>query len=462
MLDVKTALSQMRDTYEVKRAAQNADRTPWRSIARPEQLRPEGVLHWLFMAGRGAGKTRSVTERLRERLVEGKAKHIALIGRTFSECRDVLVEGESGILAVCGDLIKHNGYNRSIGEIYFKSGAKAKMFSAEEPDKFRGYQTTDIIGDELGSWKYAEEAFQNLMFGLRLGEPEANWATTPRPGNPVIKKLKDSASCAITNGSTYDNRQNLAESFLTETLAMYEGTRAGRQEIYGELLEDAPGALWNTDLIDPYRVKEIPELIYKVVAVDPAVSNNPETSDLCGIIAAGLAEDGHVYVLGDFSGHYSPNMMAKKVGRLADYLEANAVVYEENQGGLFVKEVLKQEIVGTPIKSVRACQGKKTRAEPVVGKYEQGYVHHRVITKEDGTPFNPFKALEDQLLTWEPEGTRKSPDRLDALVYAVTHLIQRSKKVGDAVRRYTHGTETEEESWEDFLSPGEVGSLTLS
>jgi len=380
-----------------------------------------------MICGRGAGKTRAAAERLRERILSGKAKRISLIGATFADVRDTMVEGESGLEAVCGDLFET--YNRSIGEIRFKGGAQAKFFSGEEPDRLRGPQSTDVWGDELASWTRAEETFDMAMFGLRLGEPEAIWTTTPR-AIKVIKGLIANKSCKVTRGSTYANRDNLAPEFFEAVIKKYEGTTLGRQEIEGEILDDVQGALWKrewfetegfryepaTGIEDGRLVFYPPEGLQKVVvAIDPSVTdperrkNKTKDPDTCGLVVAGSDEIGHGHVFGDYTKIMSPGEWAAKAVKLYDFFSASCIVAEANQGGELIREVIRSISSNVNVVLVHASMAKRPRAEPLAMLYEQGRFHHH------GT----FLDLEDQLTTWDAtDPSAKSPGNLDALTWA--------------------------------------------
>lgn len=414
----------------IKEAFRDKDRPHWRDIARPEQLFPESVgvcpcTEWLFLAGRGSGKTRAAAERLRERILSGQARYISLIGQRLVDVRDVMVEGESGLLSVM-DYGMVEKYNRSIGtgEILFRGGAKARFFSGEDPDALRGWQSTDIWGDELFSWAYPDAVYDMAMFGFRLGKPEAIWTSTPKPV-PLIKKLLKRAdeqgnlgSIRYTKSSTYANEPNLAPAFFSAIVKGYEGTRLGRQELEAEVLEDIEGALWQRSWIDATRLTgkwQDLGIVKIVIGVDPSVSdpekrNNPNKEpDACGIIVVGMDENCKGYVLADLSGVYSPNQWARVVSQAHSLFNANLIVAEKNQGGQMVEDTLRAFSSGAAIRLVSASQGKRVRAEPVSALYEQGRVSH----------VGRFDLLEDELCGWDATNPRaKSPNRLDALVWA--------------------------------------------
>lgn len=303
-------------------------------------------------------------------------------------------------------------YNRSIGEILLKNGSRIKLFSADQPERFRGPQHHGAWCDELGAWRY-QDAWDQLQFGLRLGKkPRVIVTTTPR-STPLIRMLagRKDGSVEITRGSTFDNAANLAPSALMELQARYNGTRLGRQELYGEILDDIEGALWTRGLIDRNRVEKAPPLSRIVVSVDPAVTNNAN-SDETGIVVCGSTSDGHGYVLGDYSFKGSPLEWANKAVEIFDIYKADAVLVEVNQGGDMVSAVLKQIRSSLPIREIRVHVGKKLRAEPVAAMYEQGRIHH----------VGEFANLEDQMTQWTTDDP-DSPDRIDAMVQAFSDLL---------------------------------------
>jgi len=387
----------------------------WRDIARPEQLPPEGNwLVWLFMAGRGAGKSRSAAEWVHEQAQAEPGCRIALVGRTPADVRDVMIEGDSGILTIAQD--DRPVYQPTKRRLSWPNGSMAYAYSAEVPSQLRGPQHHYAWCDEPAAWTDARKgdvldtAWNNLMLGLRLGQsPRCVATTTPKP-NALIRTMMGRPSTVITRGSTFDNLSNLAPSFREEVLAAYEGTRIGRQELLGELLEDVEGALWAVALIDECRVTEVPDMRRIVVAVDPSGGDGPD-SDEQGIIVVGLGIDGELYVLADRSCKLSPNGWASRAVAAFHEFKADRVVAEVNYGGAMVESTIRQVSKTVPIKVISASRGKVQRAEPVAAAYEQHRVHH----------VGPFSKLEDQLTTWTPQdGT--SPDRLDALVWAVTEL----------------------------------------
>mgnify|MGYP005813666031 CR=1 FL=1 len=389
----------------------------WPFWARANQLPPDGDwLTWLLLAGRGFGKSRTGAEETRRGVASGEYKRIALIATTPADVRDVMIEGESGILAVTPEA-ERPSYEPSKRRLTWPNGAMALAFSSYEPDQLRGPQFDFAWGDELAAWKYAHETWDNLMFALRLGDhPRVVVTTTPKPIE-IVQRLLELPTTATTRGSTYDNIANLAPSFISTIRDRYEGTRTGRQEIYAELMAESEGALWTRTMIETTRVAEAPEMQRIVVAIDPAVTST-EQSDETGIVVAGVGrEDGHGYVLSDASGRYSPTGWAERAIELFHKFSADRIVAESNNGGDMVALTLRTVDRSVPIKLVHASRGKAARAEPVVSLYEQGRIHH----------VPAFPSLEDQLCTWEPHSGDKSPDRLDALVWALTELIVDSK-----------------------------------
>lgn len=380
----------------------------WRFWARPDQLPPPGDWRtWLILAGRGWGKTRTGAEWVRAEVEANRRGRLALIGATAADVRDVMIEGESGIMATARPSFRPT-YEPSKRRISWPNGAIATAYSADEPDRLRGPQHDGAWPDELAAWRYPE-ALDMLMFGLRLGrDPRAVVTTTPRP-TKLIRELIAAPTTAVTTGSTYDNLANLAPAFAEQIIRKYEGTRLGRQELLAEILTDVPGALWTLEMLEDRR--QAPDLTRVVVAIDPAVTSG-EDSDETGIVVAGIGVDGRGYVLADRSCRLSPDGWAKRAVRAFDEYRADAILAEVNNGGDLVEQTIRTVRRSIPYKKIHASRGKQTRAQPVAALYEQGRVSHTDI----------FSELEDQLVTWTPEsGT--SPDRLDALVWAVTELM---------------------------------------
>ncbi len=387
----------------------------WLRWARSTQAPPPGRWAvWLMLAGRGFGKTRSGAEWVRHRVASGRARRIALVARTPADVRDVMIEGESGILNVSPEWDRPR-YEVSKRRLTWKNGAIALAFSSHEPDQLRGPQFDSAWCDELAAWEYPRATWDNLTLSLRLGDdPRCVVTTTPRP-LPVLRELLERDDVRVSRGSSYENRANLAGTFLEDIRRRYEGTRTGRQEIHAELLDEAEGALWRRDWIEDARVREAPELERVYVAIDPAVTSRPGSSET-GIVVAGRDEDGHLYVLADGSGRHTPAGWAARARSLYERYRADMVIAETNNGGDMVEETLLAALEDDflPFRKVSASRGKYARAEPVAALYEQGRVHH----------VGSFPKLEDQMCTWEP-GSGVSPDRSDALVWAIIQLSVR-------------------------------------
>jgi phage terminase large subunit-like protein len=405
----------------------------WNFWARPDQRLPPGDwVYWLILAGRGAGKTRAGAEAVRE--WTRTHEYVNLIGATADDAWDIMVLGESGILACCED-DERPSVSRSAARLSWPSGATSLVFSAEEPDRLRGKQHEKLWCDELAAWRHPE-AFEQALLGLRLGEsPQAIITTTPRPIK-IIKQLLGDANAIVTRGTTYDNSAHLAPAFLERIAARYEGRAIGRQELYGEILQETPGALWTRELIERGRIRggaapgEYAEI---VVAVDPPASSG-ERADECGIIVAAKAPGGHVYILADLSSQGdSPGGWAGRVAAAYRNYRANRVVAEVNNGGAMVGEVLRQCEPSLPVRSVSATRGKYLRAEPVAAAYERGLVHHVGV----------FAKLEDQLCALTPDFDARSagfsPDRADALVWAVADLTDVEGKRRSGMVDYWRG-----------------------
>lgn len=390
----------------------------WRGFhARPEQIAPEGDWDiWMILAGRGFGKTRAGAEWIREEAMKAPIR-IALIGETAADTRDVMVEGESGILK-CHPEKDRPIYEPSKRRITWANGSTATLFNATEPDQLRGPQFHIGWCDELAKWRYARETWDQLQFGLRLGnKPQVLVTTTPRPIE-LVKAIvtQQEGRSVITRGRTLDNRVNLAGSFLEKIEARYGGTRLGRQELEGEILGDIPNALWTLGNIDAHRVRQVPESLRRIyVAVDPAISNT-EDSDEHGIVVVGLSNDGtEGYVLEDCSLKGSPMDWAKKAISAHDFWQADGIVVERNQGGDMVAHTLRSVRAGVKIVEVHASRGKHVRAEPIASLYEQGRVHH----------VGSFVDLETQMTQMTTNGFQGtgSPDRTDALVWGLSVLF---------------------------------------
>lgn len=403
----------------------------WEANAHDHQRPPHGDwTTWLILGGRGAGKTRAGAEWVRA-LVASRANDenakpaIALVAETYADAREVMIEGPSGIRAVATEADRPV-FEASRRRLVWPTGAVAYAFSAEDPDGIRGYQFDAAWSDELCKWRYPEETWSNLQLALRLGpRPRQIATTTPRP-MALIKRLMKAKTTHVTRASTYDNRAYLSDAFFTEIAALYEGTALGRQELLGELVEDIAGALWTWNLIEAARISAAPSLDRVVVAVDPPTTSGPD-ADECGIIVAGVACCGDVntaFVLADRSAAgLSPRQWAEKAVAAYHEFSADRIVVEVNQGGDMAKSVIAQIDGAVPIRGVYATRGKRLRAEPVAALYEQGRVRH----------VGSFATLEDQMTSYV--GSGKSPDRLDALVWALTDLLLKKPAPTPGVRR---------------------------
>jgi phage terminase large subunit-like protein len=403
-------------------------RLRWRLLARPDQLTPPGDwLIWFIRAGRGWGKTRVGAEDSADYARKNAGVRIAIVAPTFAVGRDVCVEGESGLLKILHeDEIAH--WNRSEGALVLRNGSRWKIYSSTEPERLRGPQHHRAWCEEFGAWVYPQETWDMLMFGLRLGSnPQVVITTTPRPYK-LLKELVARATTHVTSGSTFDNAKNLSPIALAELEQRYGNTHLGRQELYGEIIDDVDGAIWRRATIEATRAA-VPEHFDKIaVSVDIAATSKP-TSDETGVIVAGRvgkASDGHVYVLDDLSLRAPPEVWGAVIVHAYLEYEADVIIYETNMGGELVASVIKAAAVamGVPtsrlhLTPVHAARGKRTRAEPIGVMYtEQGgmRVHHT----------RAFPELEDQMCTWVPGDD--SPDRMDALVWNITHLLEGTSK----------------------------------
>lgn len=398
----------------------------WEFWARPDQLPPTDVdwNTWLLNQGRGAGKTRSGVEWVRG-LVKGGYKRIAAIAATNSDIERVMIQGESGFLARCwkgdkdrkGKVIGKPVWSPTKRLLTWENGAYVQFFSAEEPERLRGPQFEAAWCDELAAWNRDRDTWDMLQFCLRLGKhPQVCVTTTPKP-TKLLRDIIKNPKTVVVSGSTFANAANLAPTYLEAVKAQYEGTRLGRQELYAEILDEASGALWNrtmlasceVDIDDPVEFAQ--SLNRVVVSVDPAVSANAE-SDMTGVVVAGIDINGVCYVLQDATDRYTPEGWAAKAIELYHTYGADRIVAERNQGGEMVRYTFKSVDETIPIKLVHASRGKFARAEPVSALYERGKVKHA----------KGLDALEDQMVQWEPLGSIGSPDRLDAMVWAITEL----------------------------------------
>lgn len=402
-------------------------RARWIESARPKQLPPNGDWRvWNVLAGRGFGKTRLGAEDAAYFALANPKVRVAVVSPTQNDCRSVCFEGESGILETIPSYFRRKrDYSAQTLELELPNGSMLIGKSAEKPDRLRGPQWHRAWCDEVAAWgavstgagvgegRRLQEAWSNLDFGLRLGDkPRAIITTTPRP-IPFLRALLKNPRCITTRGSTFDNAANLAASALDTFRDVYEGTRRGQQELYGEILDNAENALWKYAQLDAIRAPEPEHFLRVVVAVDPAVTSEDD-SDETGIIVAGLGLDGNIYVLVDASGSYSPRQWAREVLSLYSRYNADAIVSETNQGGDLVEANLRAESSDIfAFKGVHAKRGKYLRAEPVAAYYEKSKVRH----------CGRFAKLETQMCEFVGSTGNKSPDRLDALVYAVGELM---------------------------------------
>lgn len=393
----------------------------WRFWARPNQLPPVGEwLTWLILAGRGYGKTRTGAEWVRSvvcgktPLARGTLGRIALVAETAADARDVMVEGESGILSVHPKEFRPL-YEPSKRRLTWPNGAVGTLYNAVEPDQLRGPQHDGAWCDELAKWRYAQDTWDQLQFGLRLGDrPQQVVTTTPRP-IPTLRQIMAAKTTRITRGSTHENRVNLAESFLQEIVGRFEGTRLGRQELNAEVLDDVPGALWTRAMLDGTRVKAAPDMVRVVVAVDPSGTKGDGGGDDIGIVVAGKGVDGRCYVIADRSCNLSPDGWGRRAVAAYSEFRADRIVAERNFGGAMVEHVIRSIDRSVSYREVTASRGKIARAEPVAALYEQGRVSH----------VGAFAQLEDQLCQMTGSGFigEGSPDRADAAVWAITELM---------------------------------------
>lgn len=429
-------------------------RKSWKFWRRPEQSWPKGRWRtWLYMGGRGVGKSHTGSGTVIEAVRERGYRRVALLGRTAGDIR-VMLEGPSGLLTLSPDDFRPK-WIPSQTMLKWPNGAVGYTYSAEKPDQLRGPQHDFAWGDEAAAWR-TRDAWDQLSFGLRLPHPEGPRAiltTTPRP-KEWLRQVIQRASTTLTRGRTADNAGNLDPAFLREVLERYDGTTLGRQELDGEMFDEAPGALWKRSMVEQARRMDVvPDSVRRrwavapvitddmrderaqrvrealvgqleriVVAVDPAISqkrstNKDEESNETGIVVAGVTSGRKLWVLEDLSDIYSPEAWARATAKAYARWKADRVVAEDNQGGDMVESILRAADIDLPIKREHASDGKRTRAEPVAALYEQGRVYHA----------GAFSDLEDQLCGWEPGND--SPDRLDALVWAATNLVLRTPSV---------------------------------
>lgn len=423
-------------------AAQLADTLAdggWRAKARPEQLPPVGDAWngWLFVGGRGAGKTRTGAEWVCEEVETGRAKRIALVAPTAHDARHVMIEGESGLLSVAPSWNRPD-YEPSRRRLSWRSGAEAYTFSSEEADRLRGPQFDLAWADELAAWTDLQSTWDMLMFGLRLGQhPRWLATTTPRP-IAQLKALLKRDDVVVSRATTFDNAANLAPAFLETIRTRYEGTRLGRQELNAELLEDVQGALWTRDMLEKARFigGAVPDLKRVVVAIDPSgTQGEGDSGDAVGIVVAGVGRDGLGYVLSDCTIKASPAVWGARAVAAYQEFRADRIVAERNFGGAMVQHVIRTVNPSVPYREVTASRGKIQRAEPIAALYEQNKVRH----------VGNFTELEDQLAAMTGEGYLGdgSPDRADALVWALTELMTKPQAQGAVQGFYRIGGDSQ-------------------
>jgi len=395
----------------------------WDFWSRPNQLPPEGDWNtWVVMAGRGFGKTRMGSEWIRSLAHKYPGCRIALVAETAADARDVMIKGDSGLLSV-DPTLDDDCWSPTNRCLTWPNGSRAFTYNGTTPDQLRGPQHHFAWVDELAKFEYMQEAWDQLQFGLRLGRhPQSLVTTTPRP-LPLIKKLCNDPDVVVTKGATLDNQANLAKNTIKQLYDRYGGTRLGRQELEGEILEDIPGALWRREDIDSGRLNHAPDDLERViVAVDPAASSE-ERADEHGIVVVGLArdKDGYArgYVLEDASLRGTPEEWSRRAVQMYRKWEADRIVAEKNNGGEMVETVIRTADRSVPVRLVHATRGKVVRAEPISALYEQGRVHH----------VGRFDELEDQMCLFSIDNVRNSstgsPDRVDALVWGLTEIFEK-------------------------------------
>ncbi|NDE91305.1 MAG: ATP-binding protein [Alphaproteobacteria bacterium] len=391
-------------------------RAKWILTARPQQITPHGNWRiWLVLAGRGWGKTLTGAQDVAYYALWNDGARIAVIAPTSADARDTCVEGPSGLLSVLPRSCIE-AWNRSQSELILKNGSRFKLFSADEPERLRGPQFHRAWADELAAWK-SPQAFDQVMMGLRLGShPQLVITTTPKPTRFIKNLVKRAgADLFLTRGRSEENALNLAPHVLDDLRNRYGGTRLGRQELDAEIVEDMEGALWTYAALDKARMAHPPDNLERIViAIDPAVTSHSK-SDETGIVAAARSVDGLFYVLADGSGQMTPDSWARRALSLRDELGADLIIGEVNEGGDLIERMLRLADPYVAFKAVRATKAKAVRAFPVAALYERGLVHH----------VGTHRALEDQMCRFTGHGLKDgSPDRVDALVWAMTELMQ--------------------------------------
>ena len=392
--------------------------TEWLGTARIKQRTPKVPFHiWLILAGRGWGKTRTGAQDIAHYALTNRDTICAVVAPTFGDLRRVCFGGPSGLISIlpeeCYQVSRgRKHYSENSAEIRLANGSKIMGLAAIEPDRLRGPQFHRALCDELAAWRYPE-TFDQLMFGLRLGDnPQCIITTTPKP-TQIIKQLVERDDCYVTTGSTFENEANLAKSALQMLKEKYEGTTLGRQELYAEVIDMLEGALWTNTMIEEARLaaNTVKELTQIIVAIDPAVTHNDD-SDETGIVVVGKDANNEYYVLEDISGKYSADKWGKIAIKAFYEWDADRIIAETNNGGDLVERLLRTIDSNIPYKSVTATRGKMVRAEPIAALYEQRRVHH----------IGYFAELESQMTTYTGERPKPSPDRLDALVWGLTEL----------------------------------------
>lgn len=406
-MDLSTRLKR-----ELKRREKERALYDWQAHCRPSQRIPEGAWKtWLILAGRGFGKTRTGSETIRHLVETGKIKRIGLIGETMVEARQVMIRGNSGIMAVYPPKTGPR-FVVSEGQLIWPNGAVATLYGGDSPDQLRGPQFDFVWIDELAKFRHGRDLWDQVQFCLRVGSmPRAMITTTPRP-DPLMKALMVHKDTHVTRGSTWENARNLPKTFITSLKENYGDTLLGRQEIMGQMVEDQGPTLWDESLF--HHVPEVPPMVKTLVAVDPAVTHG-KNADETGIVVVAMDAQGQGYVLGDYSGRYAPEAWAARALWAHDHHGAQGIVVENNQGGDMVETILKSLDPQVTIHTVRARHSKNTRAQPIALLYQRKKILH----------VKGLRALEDQLVAFgESKG---SPDRVDALVWGFSHLFYGKK-----------------------------------
>lgn len=390
---------------------------PWTSIRREDQTPPSwNWFIWYLRCGRGWGKTRTIAEWLHQRAYEKKRK-MAIVGETPGDVREDVILGEGGLFECNpGFNVDRIDYQPSKRRIIWPNGSKAIIYSGANPEQPRGFSGDTAICDEIAAWDYPEDTLDNLMFGMREGvDPRIVIASTPKPLD-FLQRLEEQEHTAVTTGSSYENKRNLAEKYYETTISKYEGTSFGKQEIYAEYLEEM-GVFWNWEIIERARREgTIPDMNRVVVSIDPAVKSN-EDSDETGIVVVGKGRDERYYVLEDLTMKSRPSGWASHATNAYSRYKADCIVGEVNNGGDMVESVIRGADDTVAYKEVRASRGKEIRAQPISASYERGEVTHK----------KQFDELEKQMVDFNGEDMDDSPDRVDALVWGISYLMSDSK-----------------------------------